>query len=242
MDDKENSPKKPCLVKREDENQPVTSSGFSPSNRYYESEIPYKSYKNKTTYIPQNPIGDSSKKESRFGTISYGTAGSGYGSNNGLAYGTMKLDIGGVALGALIGLGAILLIPKISQLFSSAHGGYARGLDTDMSSVTNILSKIDDSLAANNIDSSSCAQRIVCSFVHDAVKNQKAGETTSADEFIMSFTNNPLFAYMAGGTVLKEAVDIGRTQDMDKCIEKYDKCPLTRQNVLNVLSTLIPTN
>lgn len=44
-----------------------------------------------------------------------------------MTYGTMKLDVGGIALGALIGLGAILIIPKIAQIFIGGHESYARG-------------------------------------------------------------------------------------------------------------------
>ncbi|KAF7265542.1 hypothetical protein GWI33_020997 [Rhynchophorus ferrugineus] len=210
---------------------------FSPSNRYYESDLPYR---NKSGYIPQNPIGDNSQKESRFGVISYGSSGNGY-SNTGVSYGTMKLDIGGVALGALIGLGAILVIPKIAQVFSGAHGGYSRSLETEMNSITNFFSKIDDSLAANNIDSSSCAQKVICSYFHDAVKNKKAGESSSIDELIVSLTSNSLFSYVTGGTTIKEAIDNGRSQEMNKCDKTY-KCPLTRENVLNIVSTLMPGN
>lgn len=127
----------------------------------------------------------------------------------------MKLDIGGVALGALIGLGAILIIPKLAQIFSGAHGGYGRskhskvtdpikskskrvvcelvnngilGLEDEMASVTNILSRIDNSLAANNIDSTSCSQRVMCNIVNAAAKNKKTGESTSVDDFVISFT------------------------------------------------------
>lgn len=57
-----------------------------------------------------------------------------------------------------------------------------------MSSVTNLLSRIDNSLASNDIDSTSCTQRIICNTVTDAIKNQKAGEATSVDEFVLSFT------------------------------------------------------
>lgn len=61
-----------------------------------------------------------------------------------------------------------------------------------MSTVTNLLSKIDNSLAVNSIDSTACTQRIVCNTVRDAVKNAKTGEATSVDEFVLSFTRYPL--------------------------------------------------
>ncbi|XP_066146934.1 uncharacterized protein [Euwallacea fornicatus] len=224
----------------------VEDAGFSPSHRYYESDLSYqKGYKNKT-YIPQNPIAEGKKdiepKESRFGAISYGPSGNSYGNSNGMTYGTMKLDVGGIALGALIGLGAILIIPKIAQIFAGGHEGYARGLEEEMSTVTNLLSRIDNSLAANDIDSTSCTQRIICNVVNDAVKNTKAGEASSVDEFVLTFTKNSLFSYAIGGTAIKEAVDIGRSQDADKCASTYTKCPLNKDSVMKVVSSLMPVN
>lgn len=39
----------------------------------------------------------------------------------------MKLDLNGVVLGALIGLGAILILPKVAQIFGGGgHEGYGR--------------------------------------------------------------------------------------------------------------------
>lgn len=56
---------------------------------------------------------------------SYGNTGSGvsYG-NNGMGYvmQPVKIDVGGIALGALIGLGAVLIVPKIAHIMSSIHG------------------------------------------------------------------------------------------------------------------------
>lgn len=43
-----------------------------------------------------------------------------------MTYNTMKLDLNGVILGALIGLGAILIVPKVAQIFAAGHDGYGR--------------------------------------------------------------------------------------------------------------------
>lgn len=63
----------------------------------------------------------------RFGipVTTYGNTGSGMTyPNNGMGYvmTPMKIDLGGVALGALIGLGAILIAPKLAHILSSGHG------------------------------------------------------------------------------------------------------------------------
>lgn len=70
---------------------------------------------------------DKVDKESRFGMpiTTYGHSGSGVSNYpaSGVGY-PMKIDIGGIAIGAIIGLGAVLIIPKIAHLFSGSYGGY----------------------------------------------------------------------------------------------------------------------
>jgi hypothetical protein len=39
----------------------------------------------------------------------------------GLAGGQLKLDLGGVVLGAIIGFGAVFILPKILHVFSAGH-------------------------------------------------------------------------------------------------------------------------
>lgn len=38
-------------------------------------------------------------------------------------YGPVKIDLGGVLLGSLIGLGAVLILPKLVHAFSYSYGG-----------------------------------------------------------------------------------------------------------------------
>jgi hypothetical protein len=48
----------------------------------------------------------------------------GYGSYGGVGnFGKQPIDIGGVVLGALIGIGAVLIVPKIAYIFSGHLGG-----------------------------------------------------------------------------------------------------------------------
>lgn len=57
-----------------------------------------------------------------------------------------------------------------------------------MGSLTDVLARVDNTLEQHNIDSSSCMQRVICSYVHDAQKNIKMGEANSVDEFIYALT------------------------------------------------------
>lgn len=92
--------------------------------RYYESDLSAET--NKTRRHDQDS--KESDRLERFGYISsFGNTGSG---NTPSSYGTsgvanptsVKIDLGGIALGAIIGLGAILIIPKLANLFSSNYG------------------------------------------------------------------------------------------------------------------------
>lgn len=56
--------------------------------------------------------------------------------------------------------------------------------DNDLSSVTNFMNKLDDILGQNNIDSTSCMQRAVCSYVRSTEYNMKMGASDQMDEFI----------------------------------------------------------
>lgn len=157
--------------------------------RYFEQQI-----QNDTS--PEKHSKASTKEEpldrlQRFGTSAlsnFGNTGSGVGyQNNGMAYGMapLKIDIGGIALGALIGLGAILIVPKLANVFSNGGGGYGyRSLENDMSSITDLLAKVDNSLEQHNIDSSSCMQRIICSYVNEAQKGVENGKANTVDQLV----------------------------------------------------------
>ncbi|XP_036345933.1 uncharacterized protein LOC118755209, partial [Rhagoletis pomonella] len=101
------------------------------------------------------------------------------------AYNPIKLDLGGVVLGTLVGIGAIIIIPKLLNAFHGGYAGYGRSEnDNDISSISNIVKRIDHILAQNNVDSTSCTQRAVCSYVRSTKYNIKAGVSDQVDEFI----------------------------------------------------------
>lgn len=41
-------------------------------------------------------------------------------------YGPVKLDIGGLVLGTIVGLGAFFILPKIFHVIAGPYGGYKR--------------------------------------------------------------------------------------------------------------------
>ncbi|XP_017779639.1 PREDICTED: uncharacterized protein LOC108564947 [Nicrophorus vespilloides] len=211
--------------------------GFQPSQlRYYESQLP-----SSAPNVSEKQAKEA--KESRFGISSFGNTGSGvqFGNSNGVGYGMtpMKIDIGGIALGALIGLGAILIVPKLAHVFSSGGYGY-RSLENDMSSITDILARVDNSLEQHNIDSSSCMQRIICSYVHEAQNNMQKGEANTVDQLVYAISNNSLFSYLLDGSSIKQAIDMGKQTDLQKCAALYMKCPVSKENVMQIIGTLLP--
>ncbi|XP_017873970.1 PREDICTED: uncharacterized protein LOC108621268 [Drosophila arizonae] len=117
-------------------------------------------------------------------TTGYGSL-NGYPSSSGLsAYNPIKLDLGGVVLGTLVGIGAIILIPKILSAFHGGYGGYGREDDNDLASLSSMINKIDNVLGQNNIDSTSCMQRAVCGYIRSTENNIKSGVSDQMDEFI----------------------------------------------------------
>ncbi|XP_044264731.1 uncharacterized protein LOC123011391 [Tribolium madens] len=210
--------------------------GFQPSsgNRYYESSLPGNSSK-----------GVEKKDDSerlRFGipVTSFGNTGNGvqYGGSGGYVFSPMKIDVGGIALGALIGLGAVLIVPKLAAVFAGGHG--YRSLENDMSAITDVLARIDNSLEQHNIDSSTCMQRVICTYVNEAQRNMMTGEANTLDQFIYAVANNTLFSFMLDGTAVKQAVDMGKEGDIEKCSSLYAKCPISKENVMKVIASLLP--
>ncbi|XP_073812706.1 DM4/DM12 domain-containing protein Desiccate isoform X2 [Musca autumnalis] len=174
-------------------------------------------------------------------TTGYGTLNN-YPSTTGLAaYNPIKLDLGGVVLGTLVGIGAIIIIPKLLNAFHGGYGGYGRSEnDNDLSQISNFINKIDDVLGQNNIDSTSCMQRAVCSYVRSAEYNMKKGLGDQMDEFVHIITENSLMDYLLDGTAIKEALDQGRNTDAKPCGDIYMNCPLNSETVMKMLKRIVP--
>lgn len=240
--------------KKYDEDESENNRGFQPSLRYYESNLPEsgRNFNNRSEIKEAKESKESSavNRYQRFGNLgmlppsAYGNTGSGvqgYGPPGGVGYMVpMKIDIGGVAVGALLGLGAVLLAPKLLSIFHMVGPTY-RSLDSNTSAITDLLSRIDNSLEQHNIDSSSCMQRIVCSYVNEAQKNKENGEATTMDELVYTLSNNTIFSYLLDGSAIKQAIDLGKQGSLDKCASLYAKCPISRENVMQVIGNLLPS-
>ncbi|XP_063231272.1 uncharacterized protein LOC134535862 isoform X2 [Bacillus rossius redtenbacheri] len=189
-------------------------------------------------------------KEPKFGFISYGGSGQGYGT--GVQTGGLKIDLGGVVLGALIGLGAVLIIPKLLTVVEKpvhegyhtygGYGGYGRSEESAPTNITSgvmrLLTQVDDALSKHNIDSTSCMQRAVCSYVKSATHKVAEGSATSLDSIVDTVTRNTMLSVMLDGSSLKQALEMG--QQGANCGATFPKCPFNKDTVYIALKSILP--
>ncbi|XP_012256222.3 uncharacterized protein LOC105686176 [Athalia rosae] len=180
------------------------------------------------------------EQEPRFGFTNIGTTGTGYGGVS--SYAPTKVDLGGVLLGAVIGVGTILVIPKLLYLFSGSYGAYAR---SDEGGITQTMARLDDALARYGVDTTSCMQRAVCTYSKQAataIREQEKGllgeeDISSMDKVIDSVTTNQIFRTAMEGTAIQEAVQHGR--DGRDCPRIYSHCGLSLEALLALFTTMM---
>lgn len=57
----------------------------------------------------------------------------------------------------------------------------------------------------------------------------------------INFYSNPLFSYMLDGSAIKQAVDMGKTGNLEKCASLYMKCPVSKENITQIITNLLPS-
>ncbi|KZC06225.1 hypothetical protein WN55_10134 [Dufourea novaeangliae] len=183
-----------------------------------------------------NDITDRSQ-EPRFGFTNIGSTGSGYGVST---YAPAKIDLGGLLLGAIIGVGSILIIPKLLYVLSGSYGHYAR---SDENGVSQIVTKLDDVLARHGIDTTSCMQRAMCTYSQQAASSMRDANRLNDDEQVSSFdrmidtvTTNQIFRTAMEGTAIQEAVEAGRSGR--SCSRTYPHCGFSMETMLSLLSNV----
>lgn len=45
---------------------------------------------------------------------------------------------------------------------------------------------------------------------------------------------------MLNGTAVKEAIEMGKQGNIEKCSSLYQTCPVTQDNVMKVIASLLP--
>ncbi|CAH2094765.1 unnamed protein product [Euphydryas editha] len=180
-----------------------------------------------------------SDRTQRFGISGYGGTGPYGGSAPGL-YGPVKIDLGGVLIGSILGFGAVVILPKIIHAFSYSFGGYGRSVDSDFTQVSDMIGRLDEMLTRYNIDSASCMQRLACSYVQIANENMLTGNATDFDGMLTNLSSNSLVRRMLEGTSIYEAMSAGRSLDAD-CQQLYPKCKLDKKTIVKMITQLVPS-
>ncbi|XP_038207020.1 uncharacterized protein LOC119828816 isoform X2 [Zerene cesonia] len=178
-------------------------------------------------------------KSQRFGISTYGATGP-YGATAPGIYGPLKIDLGGVLLGSILGFGAVVVLPKIIHAFSFGYGGYGRSAETELGSISDLLGQFDETLSRYNVDSASCMQRLACSYVQLANENMAIGNATDFDVMLSSVARNSLVRRLFDGTSVYEAISAGRSLDTD-CEQRYSKCKLDRTTVVKIITQIVPS-
>ncbi|RLU16251.1 hypothetical protein DMN91_012011 [Ooceraea biroi] len=169
-----------------------------------------------------------SKRESETNDITDRNQEARFGFTNGYGvspYAPAKIDLGGLLLGAIIGVGSILIIPKLLYILSGSYGSYARSEDNGFSQT---LTRIDDVLARHGIDTTSCMQRAVCTYTQRAANDGTGSgsgsdgdeQGSSFDRMVNTITTNQVFRTAMQGTAIDEAVEAGRAGR--SCIRQRD--------------------
>ena len=62
------------------------------------------------------------------------------------------------------------------------------GVDADSTGISEMINKLDDFLASNNVDSSSCFQKAVCTFVRSSEYHANVGTADQVEQMILSLS------------------------------------------------------
>ncbi|XP_068619359.1 uncharacterized protein [Battus philenor] len=214
--------------------------GFVPSAAFQRTEDQLAEPSARAERNSREERDNQSDRTQRFGISTYGSTGSPYGGSAPGIYGPVKIDLGGVLLGSILGFGAVIILPKIIHAFSYGYGGgYGRSAETELP-VSDMLGKLDDVLSRYNIDSAACVQRLTCSYLQLANENMHSGNATDFDILLTSLSSNSLVRRMIDGTSIFEAMSAGKSLDTD-CQTLYPKCKLDKKTVIKIMTQLVPS-
>lgn len=102
-------------------------------------------------------------------------------------YSPLKYNIGGIVLGTLVGVGVLLLLPKLAGAFHGGGNGYYRSEDSG-TDFTELMHSISNFLDENRVDSAACVKRMVCSSVRNSEYNLENQTADQIDKWIYGLT------------------------------------------------------
>jgi hypothetical protein len=71
-------------------------------------------------------------------------------------------------------------------------------------------------------------------------KQKCINQTILSSNFLSFLYSNSMFSQLLDGTAVKQAVDMGKTGDTEKCSSLYAKCPVSKENLVKVIASLLP--
>lgn len=121
-----------------------------------------------------------------------------------------------------------------------AASSYARNLETGegllpVAPFTSILNQLDDALAQYDLDSTSCLQRAVCSYVASSDASVREGDAGATEMIVSGLARSEWLEVLVGHSSFTQAVQMGRSGG--NCQLQYPKCPFSLGGVLRFLST-----
>ncbi|KAL7297428.1 hypothetical protein TKK_0009806 [Trichogramma kaykai] len=171
--------------------------------------------------------------EPRFGYTNVGDS-TGYGVSS---YAPARIDLGGLLLGAVIGIGTILVIPKLLYVLSGSYGAYARSED---GGIAQIMTRLDDALAHSGVDSTTCMQRVACSYSKQAAeslaqnRSDEQGAISTLDKIVDTLSTSPMFRTALQGTAVQEALEAGRNGQ--NCAKTYRQCGFSAETMIGLMA------
>jgi hypothetical protein len=110
------------------------------------------------------------------------------------------------------------------------------------------MTRLDDALARHGIDTTSCMQRVACSYSRqaaEAMRNLGPDEdatdaVSSLDKFVDTLSSNQMLRAALQGTAIQEAMETGRSGQ--SCARIYQQCGLSTETVLTILARLAASN
>lgn len=105
------------------------------------------------------------------------------------------------------------------------------------------MTKLDDALGRHGIDTTSCMQRMVCSYskraavaVREAAieSNETQEEISTLDRMVDGLSTNQILRTALQGTAIQEAVDSGRSGE--NCARAYPQCGFSLETIFSLMS------
>lgn len=109
------------------------------------------------------------------------------------------------------------------------------------------MTRVDDALATHGIDTTSCMQRMLCSYSKQATESMQqhadnrldstqSSEPSQLDQLIDAIASNQVLNTALAGTAVQEAISAGRNGH--NCQRLYRHCGFSTETVLSTLAKL----